>query len=167
MAAPFNANFNPMNVSLQGGDQIKGPYLQTGDQRPTGNPGMKTVGTSPLGPQKPAGNPGMKPGVVGAQAVRATGQGPYDPAFRQDLATYAGGQFSRPGGNLSFNPTGQLPAGLGANNSLLSQALGGQAFSFAPPKPKQPVKKVGRTMQPGDQDPGNWRGYGHGMFGGQ
>ena len=48
------------------------------------------------------------PYVVGAQSVRATGTGAFDNAYRQNLATYAGGQFARPNGSLSFNPTSNV-----------------------------------------------------------
>jgi hypothetical protein len=101
---------------------------------------------------------GLPPNVLGAEAVRATGTGPYDAAYRQNLATYAGGQFVRPagpgflGGNtsgsvLSFNPTGGLfgnPTGggnapvLGMPNSLIGQALSGNPFSFTPLPPPPP-----------------------------
>src|SRR5262245_47579072 len=43
---------------------------------------------------------GPPPNVLSSEAVRATGTGPYDSAYWQNLATYAGGQFVRPGGNL-------------------------------------------------------------------
>ena len=81
------------------------------------------------------GQGSSKPYVnYGAEAVRATGQGPYDSAYRQNLATYAGGGFQRPGGYLGFNPTGQLPGNptgtgsapvQGAPTDLLSMALTG------------------------------------------
>ena len=101
---------------------------------------------------------GPPPNVLGSEAVRATGTGPYDSAYRQNLATYAGGQFVRPpgpgllggntsGGILSFNPTGGLfgnPTGggkapvLGMPTSLIGQALSGNPFSFTPPPPPPP-----------------------------
>src|SRR5215472_5790590 len=102
---------------------------------------------------------GLPPNVLGSEAVRATGTGPYDSAYRQNLATYAGGQFVRPpgpglgsntsGGVLSFNPTGGLfgnPTGggnapvLGMPNSLIGQALSGNPFSFTPPPPPPPTE---------------------------
>jgi hypothetical protein len=118
--APFDARYNPSAVMLGAGS---GNYLPT---------------TKPGGPSKP--NPTTNPGApaaplsYGPQSVRATGSGPFDAAYRQNLATYAGGLFSRPGGNLSFNPTnaaafpGQPTGGgtapvLGMPNTLLAQAL--------------------------------------------
>lgn len=40
-------------------------------------------------------------------SIRASGQGPFDSSYRQNLATYAGGQFQPSGQNnvTSFNPT--------------------------------------------------------------
>src|ERR1022692_111160 len=70
--------------------------------------------------------------------VRATGSGPFDPAYRQNLATYAMGQFTPQSGGSStnFNPTGPIPFGQasGGGNApvqglpmtLLGQAMGGQ-----------------------------------------
>jgi hypothetical protein len=92
--------------------------------------------------------------VLGAESVRATGQGPFDSAYRQNLATYGGGQFARPGGTLGFNPTAQFgqlgslssmgqPNGagtaplMGSPTDLLSMALGGQAVSA--PQPTTPA----------------------------
>jgi hypothetical protein len=76
------------------------------------------------------------PYVLGAESVRATGTGPYDAAYRQNLATYAGGQYTRPGGQLNINPTSNNqqwgnPSGggnapnVGLPTTLLQQALGG------------------------------------------
>src|SRR5579871_6080001 len=133
MALPFNNHYNPMQVTMgQGTSDIRKPVM--------GGPYM------PTRPQKPATPTAPQANVLGPQAVRATGSGPYDNAYRQDLATYAGGLFQRPGGVLNLNPTGQLtgnPTGggnapvQGMPNDLLSMALGGQAFSFAPPQPTQ------------------------------
>lgn len=83
---------------------------------------------------------------LGAESVRATGSGPFDAAYRQNLATYAGGQFMRPSGGLNFNPTqpssfpgmptggGNAPA-IGVPQTLLGQALGGQPFVPQTPAP--------------------------------
>ena len=101
--------------------------------------------------------------VVGAQAVRATGAGPFDPAYRQDLATYAGGNFQRPNGFLGFNPTGDLfgnPTGggnapvPGMPTDLLTSALGGQAVG-AQSQPSQPAQQPAPKKQA--QQPGDWR----------
>lgn len=142
MQPMFNQNFNPAEIMMGKGAQSQGggPYLNTGK--------------SPKGQSQPQG-------TVQAQAVRATGQGPYDQAFRQNLATYAGGQSARPGGYLGFNPTGDLfgqatgggnaPV-LGMPTSLLDQAMGGQGFSFTPPPvAPQPGASTGKPQ------PGNWK----------
>lgn len=83
---------------------------------------------------------------VGPEAVRATA-GPFDSAYRQNLATYAGGNFFRPGGSLAFDPTstnplpGSAPTGggtapvAGLPTSLVAQAIGGSPFSWTPPPP--------------------------------
>ena len=130
--ASINPSYNPSQIMLGQGSGGRG-YL------PTMNPG---------GPPKP--NPAINPGApppsqtFGAQSVRATGSGPFDAAYRQNLATYAGGLFARPGGNLSFNPTNAAsfpgsPTGggtapvLGMPDSLLSQAIGGQQAQNPPP----------------------------------
>jgi len=94
----------------------------------------------------PASGPTTQPNIVAPESVRATGSGPFDNAYRQDLATFAGGLFNRPGGNLSFNPTsnqgfGQAVGGgnaplLGMPATLLQNALGGNPFSYTPPTPK-------------------------------
>lgn len=90
--------------------------------------------------------------TLGAEAVRATGTGPFDPTYRQNLAAYAGGQFARPGGNLSFNPTGDLfgpPTGGGTAPlpgmpyGLLDMALGGTPFRFQPPQQTLPSPTAG------------------------
>lgn len=79
------------------------------------------------------------PNVLGEQAVRPSGptQG-FDPAYLQNLTTAIGGLFSRPQGNLSFNPLGNLsdisgPSGL--PNTWLQDALNGLGFAFQPPAP--------------------------------
>jgi hypothetical protein len=130
--------YNPAQVMM--GYSGSGPYLPTGpdenkgkgpptDQGPAQQPGQQMFG----GPaQLTVGQPSRpQPGnVLQSESVRASGTGPFDQAYRQNLATYAGGQLQRPGGNLSFNPTGtDFPSG----PSLLEQALGGQAFSTPPP----------------------------------
>jgi hypothetical protein len=147
-------DFNPLRTTItRGGSAPQGSYVWGGQGdrppaiRPEGGPtpAPRTGGFDPgLGgrtsdpvPPKPAPT-----GVLGAEAVRATGNGPYDSSYRQNLASYAGGFLSRPGGNLSFDPTGQLfgnPLGggnapvLGGATDLISQALGGQSFQWSPP----------------------------------
>src|SRR5215471_3226804 len=173
-----DTDFNPRAVSL-GQAQTNGiPYI-TGRGLPTPfargthmPPRIINFGGGPVpvpAPVQMSGTPaiaqfhdpedqGAPPNVLGSEAVRATGTGPYDSAYRQNLATYAGGQFVRPpgpgllggntsGGVLSFNPTGGLfgnPTGggnapvLGMPNSLIGQALSGNPFSFTPPRPPPP-----------------------------
>lgn len=137
----FNPNFNPAQVMLRGGAStgaLSGggsPYLNTG------KPDPKQARPNVIANKPSIASP-ANPNVLGAQAVRSTGSGPFDQGYRQDLATYAGGNFARPGGSLSFDPTGSLfgnPTGGGSApvsgmpTNLLTQALGGQGFSAPPP----------------------------------
>ena len=127
----INTTFDPGRVMF--GKSGNGPYLPTAPQS-TGN--INTLNPVLQVPKSP---------VLAPEAVRATGSGPYDAAYRQNLATYAGGQFERPNGNLSFNPTdmrtfpgnptggGNAPLP-GLPNSLISNALGGSPFSVAQPQ---------------------------------
>jgi hypothetical protein len=84
--------------------------------------------------------------TAGAQAVRPAGDTKgFDPNYLQNLATYVGGLFSRPQGNLNFNPLGNLgeispSSGIGGNaplpglpNTWLQDALNGLGFSFGAP----------------------------------
>jgi len=103
---------------------------------PRGIPVTGQEGISPS--QVSIGNPGT-PGsqYIGSQSVRATGGGAGDAGWRQNLATFSGGQFNRPGGSLSFNPLsttpfsgqsattggGNAPA-MGSPSTLLQYALG-------------------------------------------
>jgi hypothetical protein len=137
--------FDPGQVMMGGAGRK--PYL------PLRNPdiGNYNAGTATAngGPQQvPIQQPPT--GNLGAETVRATGKGPFDAAYRQNLATYSGGQFARPGGNMSFNPTDAStfpgnPTGAGnaplpgLPDSLISRALGGNPFSFAAPTPPSPV----------------------------
>jgi len=100
--------------------------------------------------------PASTSGTLGPESIRATGTGPFDAAYRQNLATYAGGQFSRPGG-MSFNPTdpntfpgnptggGTAPV-TGMPSTLLDTALSGQGFSWTPPQPAQTGQNPGDFM---------------------
>lgn len=148
-----NTLFNPGRVLLGPGGG--GPYIQNGKntssfmRKPTfptpSFPGGGQVGTQP--PTGTASGTGdqLTLGYLAPEAVRATGTGPFDAAYRQNLATYAGGQFQRPGGVLGFNPTGTdlfgAPTGGGTapvpgmGTGLLESALGGQPFSFQQPAP--------------------------------
>ena len=132
-----------------GGPRMSGPISLNGDPRRTADPRIP----KPL-PPAPVGN------VLQSETVRATGGGPFDSAYRQNLATYSGGQMARPGGNLSFNPTSNPPFGnptgggtdpiTGGPNSLTAMALGGEGFGYTAPKP--PVAKKNANMQPEWQD---------------
>jgi hypothetical protein len=96
--------------------------------------------------------PSLPPNVLSAQTIRPTGasQG-YDPSYLQNLATSIGALFSRPQGNLSFNPLGNLgeispssgiggnAPGYGAPLTWLQDALNGLGFSFGPPAPPVPT----------------------------
>lgn len=136
------------------------PGLYIGGMPPTnfGNgPIISRGGISTAPNTTPAPTPGgfpttgtpspSSPGVLGAQAVRPTGpfQG-FDPSYLQNLATAIGGLFSRPQGNLSFNPLGNLseispPTGFGTApvpglpNTMLQDAINGLSFMFQPPAP--------------------------------
>jgi len=155
--ASFGSNFNPAAVAM--GRSSSGPYLWSGPGNKPPQPGLPakpiTSGpapapSAPAAPAQPAGPAGN---ILGPESIRATGTGPYDAAYRQNLATYAGGQFSRPGG-MSFNPTdpstfpGQATGGgnapvTGMPSSLLDTALGGQGFSWTPPQPAQTAQNPG------------------------
>jgi hypothetical protein len=180
-------DFNPRSVSL-GQAQTNGiPYI-TGSGLPTpftrgthtppriinfgGGPGpvpapVQMSGAPAIAQFQDPEDQGPPPNVLGSEAVRATGTGPYDSAYRQNLATYAGGQFVRPpgpglggntsGGVLAFNPTGGSfgnPTGggnapvLGMPTSLIGQALSGNPFSFTPPPPPPPSSDDGQVTNP-------------------
>src|SRR5215469_6091968 len=153
MPPQFRQMWNPLQVAMkQGTSPYVGGSVGTHARQIGGQPGPmpgpaqnRPPGMfSGLPAQNAVPAPGPAQGTVGPESVRATGQGPFDPAYRQNLATYAGGPFARPGGNLSFNPTDLstfpgLPTGGGTAPvsgmplSLLDMALGGQPFSWAPP----------------------------------
>jgi hypothetical protein len=135
--------YNPAQVMM--GWSAKGPYLDTGsdDERGRGaqdpNP-VKMSGSPAVGQQGSPVAPMLNQGnVLGAEAVRASGTGPFDQAYRQNLATYAGGQLNRPGGSLSFDPTS---TGFPQQQGLLERALGGQSFSYTEPQPPPEQRTV-------------------------
>ena len=179
--AQFGQNFNPSAVML--GQSGKSPYMWTGTgkapvasaspsgQLPTSTPVGSTFspaataslsGAAPTQPPSPSPIASATPGnVVGPESIRATGTGPFDSAYRQNLATYAGGQFARPAsGTMSFNPTdpntfpgnptggGSAPV-TGMPSSLMDMALGGQGFSWTPPPAPQTANSPGnfQTLQ--------------------
>jgi hypothetical protein len=193
MAGTFNINYNPAQVMMGGpargvsgwaGSQpapvgkpvpylpispVSGPksHLPSGSGNPAQpvGPVAKPVGPAPFAPPTTPKPPqhGPSAATVQAQPIRATGTGPYDPSYRQDLATFAGGNFLQPSGGLSFNPTGQLtgnPTGVGSApvqgmpTTLLSQALGGQGFAYTPPAPTAPASAT--TAVNPQQSMQNW-----------
>jgi hypothetical protein len=120
-------------------------------------------GVKPYMPQTPPKQQQPSSYTVGPNAVRATGSGPFDAQYRQNLATYAGGLFQN-NGMMSFNPTnpatfpGQPTGGgtapvSGMPNTLLSQALGGQPFSWMPPTPTSTPSGSGNLQSQGSN---NW-----------
>jgi hypothetical protein len=158
MAALGNTQYNPASVMIGNGGG-SGPYINppagggstpikagTGQWPGLGGGGTTGGGGSPITGPPMSGSPAFVPNFSGVtpESVRASGTGPFDSAYRQNLATYAGGQFQRPGGNLSFNPTGNNlfgnPTGggnaplPGLGTSLLDSGLGGQpAVGNTPP----------------------------------
>lgn len=137
-----------------------------------GSVGPVSAGSFTSGVPPPSGIPApvpapTAPNVVGAQAVRATGDRKgYDPSYLQNLATAIGGLFSRPQGNLNFNPLGDLSgispsSGMGGNAPLpglpstwLQDALNGLGFRFSPaaPAPVGPGGRDGGGFGGGDSD---------------
>lgn len=122
-----------------------------GGKPPMANNGQPMTNGAPTAPPQP-------PNVLGAQAVRATGDPKgYDSSYLQNLATAIGGLFnnSKQGGNvMSLNPLGDLSdispsSGMGGNaplpgipNTWLQDALNGLGFKFgapAAPKPAGPT----------------------------
>src|SRR6267378_1266646 len=112
--------FSPTDVMMgrpKGGGSS--PYLWSGPGAAPPQPGpakraqgpVPSVGAPPMPGPMPVGKdmvtttvPAVSGNTLTPESIRATGTGPFDAAYRQNLATYAGGQFSRPGG-MSFNPT--------------------------------------------------------------
>lgn len=169
-------SFSPTDVMMgrpSGGGSS--PYLWSGKGSSPAAPAGWNFGKSDVNPAKPAGggaatysgtpaqltvpaSSGTAPksgNVLGPESIRATGTGPFDAAYRQNLATYAGGQFSRPGGSMNFNPTdpstfpgmatggGTAPV-TGMPNTLLDAALSGQGFGYQPPQPAQTAASPGK-----------------------
>jgi hypothetical protein len=171
MAGLFNPTYNPAKVAL--GNSSSGPYMPTA---PIASP---VKGGNPIKPVAPIANPVNIGGtaqqsgkVLGSEAVRATG-GAYDPAYNQDLATYAGGLFQRPGGTLSFNPTGPLSGNAtgggnapvqGMPNTLIEQALGGQSFAYNPTPATPPTPSTANAPN-NLANPQNWQSWLQGIMG--
>lgn len=171
MAAFGNTQYNPASVMIGNGGG-SGPYINP----PAKNPGASGGGSTPANPSSPAvfgGGPLSGGGLpvnmfqgVTPESVRATGSGPFDSAYRQNLATYAGGQFQRPGGNLSFdptspnlfgNPTGGGNAPLpGLGTGLLDSGLGGQPATGTTTPPTPPAPAQDPNMMSGNPLGGAW-----------
>ena len=130
-------------------------YIGAGGDNPIGAMFRPTSGTPTATPRPPirpvqeappaaASAPTSVPAsILPAQAVRPSGpSGGYDPSYLQNLATAIGGLFSRPQGNLTFNPLGNLSeispsSGMDGNSPLpglpstwLQDALNGLGFNF-------------------------------------
>ena len=121
--APLDMKYNPMDVAW--GRSRRTPYVATSPPAPP---------ATPAGPQPGGSN------MIGGGSVTATGSGPFDANYRQNLAVQTGGQWARPNGNLSFDPTGPLnfgtPSGGGnAPNFGLPPTL----LSVMGPQPGTPV----------------------------
>lgn len=138
-------NFNPMSVMMGKPSNPLQPYVPTAPIKK----GVETPNTPPA--------QGRPVATLAPESVRATGTGPFDPAYRQNLATFAGGLFGRPGGTLGFNPTSKQPFGgaqVGGGNSPLfgmpstqnEMAIGGNPFSFTPPTPTENAMPAMLTM---------------------
>jgi hypothetical protein len=126
------------------------------------NPQPILKGPFTYGMSEPAKGTAQQPAqkqspTLGTQVVRASGSGPFDSAYRQNLATYAGGQFERPGGVLSFNPTAPFQGNPGGSpTDFLTQAIGGGGFSATtttPQTPSSPAKAKPIWQQP------DWQGW--------
>ena len=154
--AGIGTTYNPSAVMMGRPQATMMPYLDAGAKGP------KPIGPEPFKPRPPQ-SPALPTATVGPSSVRATGSGPFDQAYRQNLASYAGGQFARPSSGMSFNPTdpntfpGQPTGGgnapvTGMPNTLLDQALGGQSFSWTPPPAQPSSTPSGQATMPSLQD---------------
>jgi hypothetical protein len=108
-----------------------------------GAPNMPAMDDAGGGMGVPPSTPSGDPSILGAQAVRPTGSPQkFDQAYLQNLATSLGGLFSRPQGNLGFNPLGTLsdipnqPMGFGnaptpgLPSTMLQDALNGLGWAL-------------------------------------
>ena len=96
----------------QGGQQPDEPGLPASDKKKpdedqkgyTGAEAQQTVQGSP--------GAGASPWMAqGGRAVRATDTGGFDAGYAQNLATFAGQNLARPGGNLMLNPFSKTEEG--------------------------------------------------------
>lgn len=135
---------NPLQVGFQGGQQVTPGAAPVA---PTPTPQQQLVtgsGVTGSGPYNP----------LGAQAIRPTSFGSFDPQYGQNLATSIGGLFQKPQQNtpLQFNPYGNLtdanvpyPSTMGGNAPLpgLPQTLLGAAQFNNPTALNPPQSNVG------------------------
>ena len=155
----FSPTFNPAHLML--GENSNKPYVST-----QGNVQKNIVMRKQPLQLQPSSAPQPQSNTIGAQSVRPTGTGPYDAAYRQNLATYAGGLLARPHGFLGFNPTGNMfgnPVGggnapvQGMPTTLEEQALGGQAFGAPGIPSPQPAAPKAKPNAP--RATGNWQDW--------
>lgn len=112
--------------------------------QPSYNPADVMMG-QPSSPNIPYVSTKGAPGTLGPEAIRAWGKGPFDPSYRQNLASFTMGQFQRPTAGFQFNPTATFNFGMptGGGNApvfgqpmtLLGAAQGGNPFFYTPPAP--------------------------------
>lgn len=130
---------NPMNVSVGNPGATGKPYIVTSNQNTDNMWGSQP----PKGKQwsaNPAQTTAPAQQTYGPNAVRASGTGPFDNTYRQNLATYAGGLFQNQGTSF-LNPTGNIggQATTGGNapatgmpNTWLTSAFNNPMQSQAP-----------------------------------
>lgn len=158
--APFG-QFDPGSVMFGKPGRTGVPFLPPTPPTSSGNPWNQRQAESgmPAPPQQQKNtDTGPQQGILGASPVRATGSGPFDPSYRQNLSTYAMGQFAPPQQGWNINPTNPGNVGMttgggnapvyGMPQSLLGQAQGGQPFTWAPPQ--QLLQGAQRPPQIGD-----------------
>lgn len=149
---PFGSAQNPLMPSSQVTlGQNKGNLYAPTSGQPSGT--NSTGSSSYLGPRQ----------------IGASGAGPFDPAYRQNLAVYGGGQFAAPSSNWMFNPTqlgnsfgnptggGNAPV-MGMPTTLLAQALGGNPFYAQSPAQQAGGNQstVGSAPTPTQTGQWNW-----------
>ncbi len=161
--------FDPGHVLFKG-SQPGTPYVQTVSNPMLSWPVSSQPGTAATPVNQggdSAATAAVSPfGTLAAESVRSIGTGPFDPSYRQNLATYAGGQYGRPSGAMAFNPTspGNIGQTIGGGNAptfgmmqtLLSQALGGLPFSWTSPAPSAPSTSASSGTQTSTPDMDFW-----------
>lgn len=153
-ANPFSSvsrGFDSGQGSAMGGQGFQGRRTLPQQQPPqplSQSPQPINTQPFPLGPRETT-----EPNVLGAQAVRpgASQQSRgFDSSYLQNLATAIGNLFSRPQGNLQFNPLGDLSditsQQTGGGNApvpglpgtMLQDAITGQGFGYQQPQQQAP-----------------------------